>query len=362
MTKKIILVPVLFTLFLSSQVYAESTSTNLKITQETKTSAPTNQLITREKPINTSHNMKPELAGLLNILFPGFGYYYIGEPIKGITYNLLQLAMAPSYYITTSDPNEKRLKENISRITFNLDLYSVYDAYTTAMITENKVNKTLNIKKYTFSELFLSPFDERTYKSKDKDVSLAMMLLYGILPIRSAILVAMNGGISPNLKWQNAAISIPLILLQSMLVGIGEETFFRGYLQPTFSEMTQSKLWGNIIQASYFGLCHTRFGKQYHLTSIPIISKNIFQLTANIDTTREYYNDPGPFSGENTSDLVYFSETAVLGFAFGWINEHADGLLNTVVLHSLTDASLLIAQYLMTGQTGRAYFEFEFPF
>ncbi len=293
----------------------------------------------------------PYLTGVLAEIFPGAGYFYQGDYHSALLSSSLTLPLAAPYYVNTPSFLTKSLKSNLGTLSRNLLGYTVYDSFQSTMTNEDRQNQIVSIPHYQFSELYFAPFNGDSYSSWKMWVPL------GLAGINFANKLS-STGISPNLTPARALIAIPLILAQSFMIGLGEESEFRGFQHPAFSKLTRSPWLGNALQSMSFGVCHTRWG----VCTSPYLTGQIFRTTKSIDPNTEYVAPSSPSDGGNTPDLDYFLATAIYGFWWGWIvQSEENGLLKTITSHALFDALLVTSDMLTTNNTGRFYMSMSFP-
>ncbi len=305
---------------------------------------------------NKSYN--ENLAGIYSSLFPGAGYFYLNEPEKALISTGLILPIAANYYITTPGYTGMSLKKNLYFSSVNIARFQAYDAYHTALNKNGNDNRLLNIKHYKFSEFYSSIFKGDTYKFEDSPSYTIFIPLTMIAAVPAVKLI--RNGTANNLKLENALLTVPLIFIQSLLFSIGEESYFRGYVYPAASELTGSKLAGNLIQSMYFGFCHTDISERIGFRQFPHISGTLFHFTSTIDDLKEYVypeTPSGNFSG--MKDLQRFALFTGLGFGLGVLtSEYKDGLLKTTLLHTAITFASILTDYLTEGSTGRFCMEF----
>jgi membrane protease YdiL (CAAX protease family) len=303
----------------------------------------------RSDPPKWSKN--PYLTGILAEVFPGAGYFYLGDYRSAFLSSSLILPMAAQYYVTTPSFLTKSLKANLGTASRNLFGYTVYDSFQSAMTDEDRKNQIVPIPHYRFSELYFAPFRGNSYSSWK------MWVPIGLAGITFASRLA-STGINPDMTPARALVAILFILAQTFMIGVGEESEFRGFQQPAFSQLTRSPWLGNALQSMSFGLCHTRWG----VCASPYVTGQIFRATQTIDPNTEYVAPSSPSDGGNTPDLTYFLGTAIYGLWWGWIVQSEEhGLLKTITSHALVDALLITSDMLTTNKTGRFYMSMSFP-
>jgi membrane protease YdiL (CAAX protease family) len=138
-------------------------------------------------------------------------------------------------------------------ISSNTMLYSFYAAYRDARIHNDQAGYQYKMPTETLDELAYAPFSLNILKKPE---------------VWGGVLAALAVGLSINylafppseaVDTTTPGFGMPLIAFP---VGIGEETFFRGYLQPAFSEWATP--WGGVALSSLvFGAAHV--GNAYAL-------------------------------------------------------------------------------------------------
>ena len=288
------------------------------------------------------------VAGALGELFPGAGYMYLGQTQKAALSSSLVAPLAAPYYIPVTSTRDKSILINTFYAASNLYNYTVYDSFQMGLDLSGRPTQVVNIPHYELKDLLKAPFQASHYST---------WKTYAPLGIAAAAMGFIIGrhGISQNLTTAHALKAIPLIFLQSVLVGVGEESQFRGFQYPAFSQLTGSAIWGNVLQSVSFGLCHTRLG----VCTSPYGTGQIFIATETVDT-RQVYLDSRLSPGIDTS---YFIDTALFGLYTGWVSSsEKDGLLLTITMHAAFDSLGILTDLLSKGDTGRLYLSVSLPF
>lgn len=364
---KKILITLLSALSFQFPAYSYTETYNLDNTFKSKI----NSLIPEEKVeenINKisiqKKDFNPILAGWLATVFPGAGYYYLEEYNRALISAPLIFPLVIPDYITTETFQSKSFKTQSIYISNYITGFTVYDTYQTALDKIDRPDQVLSIPHYSLKELYLAPFDSRAYISKKWESNLFRFGLLGLNALIRSMDISQKG-INKNLSTERIIGTIPLILAFSFLVGMGEEVYFRGFIQPSFSEISKSKLVGNLAQATNFGLAHTYFFTNTGLNSFPYGISTLTGLTSTIDKNREFFipatsNDPA----SKNNDFANFARAGLFGFLFGLsleADEKDDGLLKTIAFHSLFDFIGMTSDFLTEGSTGRLYLNFSLP-
>jgi membrane protease YdiL (CAAX protease family) len=294
----------------------------------------------------------PILSGFLSLLMPGGGYYYNGDISKGAVSSALLVPLTLPYYITTDTFRGKSIKANTWRTASNIYLYTVFDSYQDASKINPDFKPVLKIKQLSAIETFTAPFNPENYSP-----SSALL----IVPALNLIYNINRHGIHKSVTRKKMALVIPLIIAQSTMIGVGEESFGRGYMYSTFSQLTGSQFAGNVIQSIDFGLRHTDMMASRGYNSFPYGIGTLAFYTSRIDRDNEYIAEET--DSQDASDKQYFTSTFFYGLILGFISgSSSDGILTAIALHTMWDALLITKDFLKYGNTGKMYLGFSIPF
>ena len=119
--------------------------------------------------------------------------------------------------------------------------------------------------------------------------------------------------------------------LSAFAVGIGEEAFFRGYLQPSISEISNRKV-GLVSSSLLFGAAHIPNG-------MSLSSRN----------QRKYYSTMIPF-------------ITCFGAYFGWLTQKNNSLKEAVAVHAWYDFFIFLGSSLAAGSIKDAEPSFQLNF
>jgi membrane protease YdiL (CAAX protease family) len=260
------------------------------------------------------------LAVGLSSLFPGLGHVYLGDMqtaggLMGGTG--LAIGLIP-YGGPLQIPAIVTLQN-----TWN---YGIYAAYRDARLFNGQAGYSYKMPTDSLADLSYAPFNFRILKKPE--VWGGFLGALAIAITTSYFTYSQDAHIQPQLSSRTAA--LPLIALP---VGIGEESFFRGYLQSQLSEWLTP--WGGIVVSSLaFGASH-----------IPNA-----QMLAPEDQWRYY---------AFTLPVI----TAFGGY-FGWLTHKNNSLKESVAVHTWYDFVLFAAAALatQTAATGRSGFAIAIPF
>jgi len=262
------------------------------------------------------------LAGCMSTFIPGLGQSYLGDFKGGASYFG---STALLYGVTFSKIKNGTVKNSSFSTGWNLALYGTYAAYRDARIYNDHQGYNYAMPINSLKELTLAPFQWSIIKKPE-----VWGAFFGSLVI---------GGTISHFMWKDASAQIAMssygtrFPLTAFPVGIGEEAFFRGYLQSTLSEVLSP--WGGIIASSLlFGAIHapnatllpTKIQKRYYMFALPY-------LTA-------------------------------AGVYFGWLAHKNRSLKEGVALHSWYDFTLFLLSYsaAQSAAIGKPSFAFSFSF
>lgn len=244
---------------------------------------------------------KSSIAVGLSLLTPGLGSIYLGEYQTGRA--ILGTTIASIGYFI-NDPH----KPDGLIIAQNTWGYGIYAAYRDARIYNKSKGYSYPMPTDSFSDLALAPFRLRVLKKPEVWGGLVGMFTAGALLARYAFRNYQTNGKSAYAATDSPKKS-PFLAFP---IGIGEETFFRGYLQPALSENLTPA--GGIIASSIlFSLAH--IGNADRLP---------------LEQRWQYYAFSMPY-------------IAVAGSYFGWITYKNNSLQESVALHSWYDFILFSA-------------------
>jgi membrane protease YdiL (CAAX protease family) len=300
-------------------------------------------------------NSNAYAAGLYSAVFPGAGYFYLKQYRSALISSGLTLPIAANYYITTPDYTGMAFKKNLYFMAVNISRYQTYNVYQTALTVEDRANQEVAVPHYSFSDLYLTPFRKQSYIFGELPSYFAILPMAAVT-VMPAVRIAQNG-IHKSVRADNLLISIPIIFAQSFFFAVGEESYFRGFVYPAMSDLTGSRLAGNIIQAMYFGFCHTDLAERTGVRQFPHITGTLLHFTSTVDDTKEYVppeTPSGNFAGMN--DMQRFGLFTTMGFAMGiLVSEFDDGLIKAVLLHGLVTSLAIATDFLTEGSTGRFF-------
>jgi len=306
----------------SSVLYAESAE---KVSEEVALLEPsifTNPPIEPEKlgppPLIVERPHKSSFVAVgLSFLAPGLGSIYLGDYAAGVgllgTYSLgrgLELSKYPEFSLPQ-----------------NTVFYGIYAAYRDVRIYNNGVGYSYKMPTDSLADLTRAPFRWKVLKKPEVwGALLGSLYLGGTIAYYAFPKDAIIGCDAS--KVSNLASPI-----RAFPVGIGEEAFFRGYLQSFLAERTSPE-GGMVLSSILFGLAHAKNAGalkpehqwRYYAFSIPYIS--------------------------------------AMGGYFSWLTYKNGSLQESVALHSWYDFTLFSLGALATQAAigGNPNFNFSFVF
>jgi len=294
----------------------------------------------------------PFLSGTLGAVLPGAGYFYNDDAKSAAVALGVSIPVMARHFITTPTHQSKTLKQNLGLLSRNLYAFTVYDSYQQALDLNGRPETLVKVPRYPLKDLVIAPLKLKHYSNDN------VIIPVGIAAAMATLKVAVDG-VKPGLDPKRAVLAIPLLIAQSLFIGAGEESEFRGFYYPAFSELTGSRFIGNVMQGALFGACHT----PWPVCANPqLIGLGLEELRS-VDPTREYGSrrDPSSPTVYRTSPLQYFINASLMGMYLGYVSQSTDdGLLRAIALHSTWDAVLLVADFLAEGDSP-FFFSVELP-
>jgi len=237
-------------------------------------------------------NKQVWLATSLSSLFPGLGHIYLED---SVTASGLMGTSAVGIGLLSGNvfkDNFTMFETTVTTLQANF-FYSIYAAYRDARAWNGISNYSYQMPTDNLMDITLAPFKWSVMKKPRVWGSI-------IGSLAAAITLAHYVYGSPaKLKAHAASTSPPSFI--ALPVGVGEEAFFRGFLQSSLSE-AWNPIAGNIISSILFGAAH--FG--------------------NADSDWRYYAFSMPF-------------IAGFGAYCGWLTQSSHSLQDSVALHTWYD-------------------------
>jgi len=263
-------------------------------------------------PVILPPHKSPFITVGLSALFPGLGHVYLGD-YKTASGLMGSTSVYYSLYYLKPHP------ETFNSVNFNLIsntwLYGIYAAYRDVRAYNSADIYCYPMPKETLTELALAPFQWSVMKKPE---------VWGALLVDLTLAI----GLEYLASFSHVGHDFPLMAFP---VGIGEEAFFRGYLQSRLSETFSP--WGGIAVSSLaFGAAHIPNASGY-------TSKE----------RRYYYTSVLPF-------------ITVMGGYFGWLTYKNCSLKEAVAIHCWYDFAIFLASYSLSKSVTQTPFVFSVPF
>lgn len=275
-------------------------------------------------PVLKPHSYKsPFLAVGLSGLFPGLGHVYLGDmKTAGGLLGTTGLSVGAAAALNSREFDATTILLTVQ----NTWIYGMYAAYRDVRMYNGQTGYLYKMPTDSFADLALAPFSWSVLKKPE---------VWGGLLGSFALAAGVGYLAFSNDAHIHASLSSERMLspLIAFPVGIGEEAFFRGFLQSQFSEWS-TPVGGIILSSIMFGAAH-----------IP----NAWSLE--VEHRRNYYTFVVPL-------LTAF------GIYDGWLTYKNHSLKESVALHAWYDF-LLFTIGAVAGEasiTGNASFALEIPF
>jgi hypothetical protein len=187
----------------------------------------------------------PFLAVGLSALFPGLGHVYLGDMqaaggFMGTTGVSLGLA--------TSELSNHSVQTNSLLTVQNVYLYSLYAAYRDVRKYNGNSGYSYKMPNDSLADLTFAPFKWSIIKKPE--VWVGLLGFFALAAGTSFIANSLDA--SSKVSLSSGSETYPAMALP---IGISEEAFFRGFLQPQLSEYLTP--WGGIMTSSFaFGAAH----------------------------------------------------------------------------------------------------------
>ncbi len=266
-----------------------------------------------QPPVLLKPYKNPYAAVGLTMLIPGLGHIYLND------------------YATASGLIGGTLISGSldSPLSFgNLWMYSVFASYRDVRINNNQSGYSYRMPNDNFISLATAPFRWKVIKKPEVWGG----VLGGLALAGGAI--ALHNSVTCSVTPKAAKYSINLSPFQAFSIGLGEEAFFRGYLQSYFSEQ-MNKNSALILSSVVFGAAHIPNGFtlpkedrwRYYTFSLPLITG--------------------------------------LGGYMGWLTQKTNSLQASVAVHAWYDFTLMLidsigAPTAIAGGKTRFAYSFEF--
>lgn len=261
------------------------------------------------------------IAACLAVI-PGLGHVYLDDmKTAGSFFSSTGLAFSLGF----SMPSDKPLSTTGLLFAQNTEMYGIYAAYRDARLKNGMSFYSYRMPTENLSDLAYAPFQWSVIKKPEVWGGILGMLLAGSAMVHFGFPDEAHIRLDLSRSAQMPLFAFP--------IGIGEESFFRGYLQSTLSEVS-SPLGGVLLSSLAFGSAH-----------IP----TAWDLDP--EDRWRYYSFAVPF-------------ITGMGAYLGWLTYKNHSLKESVALHAWYDfilmaASTWISYKAATGESGfAAVFDF----
>ncbi|HAB98466.1 MAG TPA: hypothetical protein DCE71_01430 [Parachlamydiales bacterium] len=281
------------------------------------------QEITLPEPLKPVSQKKPWIAVSLSTLFPGLGHLYLGDH------------QTASAFIGTTSVGFGLLSGNVIHRPAGVmttvatlqatSFYGIYAAYRDARLHNGSFQYSYQMPTDNLADLTFAPFKWTVLKKPQ-----VWGGILGFLALGSALTHYAYPD-EAKIHTQSASTSVPSIV--ALPVGLGEEAFFRGYLQSALSEALNPTA-GTILSSIIFAAAH-----QANAQGFPSAER------------WRYYAFSMPF-------------IAAVGAYCGWMTHTTHSLQQSVALHTWYDFILFSVGALADNAmiTGHPGFAFSMPF
>ena len=256
----------------------------------------------------------------LSMIFPGLGHLYLDDYSTARDLG----GIAAAEFATLSLSDDESTKFNAAALYSNTYMYSLYAVYRDTRAYNFDKKYLFQMPQDTFYDISMAPFKWTIMKKPE--------VWGGIIGFLSAA-VGISYLTAPKLDSSGNTNHIPFPAI-AFPVGIGEESFFRGVMQPVITEYTKSPIIGNIITSLLFTAVHVPNGDHFD--------------SAN---RNHFYKVGLPIIG---SASLYF----------GWLAQKNNSLQESVAVHAWYDFFLFAGAYAtkkVLGE-GNAHFKTSIPF
>lgn len=278
--------------------------------------------ITPPEPILHKASKTPLLAVGLSALFPGLGHIYLDD-MK--TAGGLMSSTGLGASLALSMQSNEMASTSGRMFVQNTWMYSIYASYRDARLYNGNAAYAYSMPTDHLSDLAYAPFQFSILKKPEVWGGIIGALAIGI----GTVYFAFPHEAHIRLDLSHAT-EMPFLALP---IGIGEESFFRGYLQSTLAESCTP--WGGIALSSLaFGAAH--------IPNAMILDEE--------DRWRYYCFSLPVITG--------------MGAYFGWLTHKNHSLKESVAVHTWYDFIIMSASVLASykASAGKTGFAFAIPF
>ncbi len=216
----------------------------------------------------------PEWAAVGSTLLPGVGQMVNGDYLAGGFQMGFYFVLANQYFLQIDKPDYLKPKDqvdsrrnliNINRTTFDADLYgtaltdltfySAFAAYRDARNARNNAGYATPAPTESAVDLAVAPFRWEYLRRPTTFLPLAAALYYAATPATDQRYIYHPDRTITRDTLRKGA------FVQSEMVAIGEESFFRGFINNGLSD-SLGEGWGLLLSSAFFGLAHEGIGGQ----------------------------------------------------------------------------------------------------
>jgi hypothetical protein len=222
----------------------------------------------------TAHAADPEWAAVGSTLLPGVGQIANGDYAVGAFQIGLTFALGRQYVILTDKPEYLEPTDRVdsrnfyirtNKTTFEADLYgtaltdltfySAFAAYRDARNAMGNAGYDTPAPKESVTELAVAPYRWEYLRRPTTFIPVAAALYFALTPATDERYLFKPDRTITRSTIRNG------VFLQSEMVGVGEEAFFRGFLNNGLSDSLGAN-WGLVTSSAVFGLAHEGVGSQ----------------------------------------------------------------------------------------------------
>ena len=260
--------------------------------------------------LRKSYGDDVDLAGYaaVNVIVPGSGMLLDGETSRGLVYAGLGASLLAGALIANAQPRGESFRNNCLILYQNLGFLAAWDGYYRGLGQRSERAAEALGQRPSLKFYILSSFDRESLSSWEWGLPTGVAAALGAADV-TADSDARPPGVGSTLGVES------LILVQSMLVGAGEELLFRGVVLPELAVRLGSDRKALATQALAFGLAHVT---------------------------------PDATAEENA---IHVGFATAFGLYAGWVAlDRPHGLRKAIAMHAWWDALVFSADYLRDGR------------
>ncbi len=259
-------------------------------------------------PLIAQPYYSPTIAASLSSVIPGLGQLYIREPSRsGAFFGTRNASLANTAYARKELEDQERVPEESLNKESATQFCSVYTAYRDARILNGEGKYQYKMPQDSIEDMTYACFSYATLSKPEVWGGVLGMLCAGFLiaslspeHIALSSVASTNGSIFP---------------LAAFPVAIGEEAYFRGFLQPAVMEKTNPAV-AIVLSSATFGLAHAG-----NALSLPVESRSYYYRV-----------------------VIPYLSTA--GAYLGWL-AHRGSLKEATAVHAWYDFTLFALDYFL---------------